>query len=111
MPKIILQHESWCTDHNDEVGEPLCVSSFIGFGPPDDGEHATPGDRAGYLYLLQQGTDEAEVNLYYPTTHGMDSVFGIGVLRKLVAALEADPAGTIAALSAALTLHDQETNS
>lgn len=109
MPRTIIEHEPWCTDHNDEVNPPLCVSGFLEFGPPSVSEHAEHGERVGYLYLLQQGEDAAEVNIFFPTEpYGVDAMFGIGVLRKLVTALESDAEGTTAALRAALDMHDRE---
>jgi hypothetical protein len=109
MPRQVIEHEPWCTDHSDEMDEPLCASGFIQFGPPSTEEGHKPDDRAGYLYLMQYGTESAEVNLFYPTASGtFDSTLSIGGIRQLLAALDHDAADTIAALRRALTLHDQE---
>lgn len=109
MPRTIVQHETWCHQHDDEFDGGLCASRFYEFGPPDESATAEPDERVGYMYLARVGAENADVNIFFPTSaRGSDAIFGVGVLRQLVAALDADPTGTHAALRDILAIHDQE---
>ena len=58
MPKMTIQHESWCADHNDD--DNACCSQIAAYGPTRSGfrgagsEFSRASSRTSALWSLPQ---------------------------------------------------------
>lgn len=59
MPAKTIQHEAWCANHADEMGEEVCESEPIQFGP-DYSPAGRPKQPLGEIFAYRvEGEDEA----------------------------------------------------